>query len=73
MQVLLRNCGMCQNQLTLVCVVVFCAPRKHTHTFNGHFTGSTQVSRYQKDETNLDFTEATLSEWQWPQLGHMVI
>jgi len=50
-----------------VCVVVFCAPRKHTHTFNSHFTGSTQVSRYQKGKTNLDFTEAR--EWQWHQLG----
>jgi len=29
------------------------------------------VSRYQKDETNLDFTEARVSEWQWHQLGHM--
>jgi len=27
------------------------------------------VSRYQKDETNLDFTEARDSEWQWHQLG----
>jgi len=29
------------------------------------------VSRYQKDKTNLDFTEARESEWQWHQLGHM--
>jgi len=29
------------------------------------------VSRYQKDKTNLDFTEARDSEWQWHQLGHM--
>jgi len=30
---------------------------------------TTQVSWYQKDETNLDFTEARHSEWQWHQLG----
>jgi len=29
------------------------------------------VSQYQKGKTNLDFTEATDSEWQWHQLGHM--
>ena len=45
----------------------------HTHPFNGPFTGSTQVSRYQKDKTNLDFTEARDSEWQWHQLGHMQV
>jgi len=27
------------------------------------------VSRYQKGQTNLDFTEARDSEWQWHQLG----
>jgi len=31
------------------------------------------VSRYQKGKTNLDFTEARDSEWQWHQLGHMKI
>jgi len=29
------------------------------------------VSQYQKGETNLDFTEARDSEWQWHQLDHM--
>ena len=43
----------------------------HTHTFNGPFSGSTQVSHYQKGKTNLDFTGARDSEWQWHQLGHM--
>jgi len=28
------------------------------------------VSRYQKGKTNLDFTEARGSKWQWHQLGH---
>ena len=48
---------------------------KHTptHQFNGPFSGTTQVSRYQKGEINLDFTEARDSEWQWHQLGHMQV
>ena len=49
----------------------------HTHThrqpFNGPFSGTTQVSRYQNGKTNLDFTEATDSEWQWHQMGHMQV
>jgi len=45
----------------------------HTHPFNGPFSGTTQVSRYQKGKTNLDFTKARDSEWQWHQLGHMQI
>ena len=43
----------------------------HTHPFNGPFSGTTRVSRYQKGKTYLDFTEARDSEWQWHQLGHM--
>jgi len=31
------------------------------------------VSRYQKGNTNLNFTEARDSEWQWHQLGHMQV
>jgi len=31
------------------------------------------VSRYQKGKTNLDFTEARDSEWQWHQLEHMQV
>jgi len=31
------------------------------------------VSPYQKRKTNLDFTEASDSEWQWHQLGHMQV
>ena len=45
----------------------------HTHTFNGPFSGTTRVSPYQKGKTNLDFTEARDSEWQWHQLGHMQV
>jgi len=35
----------------------------HTHQFNGPFSGTTQVSQYQKGKTSLDFTEAGDSEW----------
>jgi len=45
----------------------------HTHPFNGPLSGTTRVSRYQKGETNLDFTEARDSERQWHQLGHMQV
>jgi len=31
------------------------------------------VSQYQKGKTNLDFTEARDSEWQWHPLGHMQV
>jgi len=45
----------------------------HTYPFNGHLSGTTQVSQYQKGKTNLDFTEARYSKWQWHQLGHMQV
>jgi len=31
------------------------------------------MSQYQKGKTNLDFTEARDSEWQWHQLGRMQV
>jgi len=43
----------------------------HTQPFNGPLSGTTQVCRYQKGKTNLDFTQAGDSEWQWHQLGHV--
>ena len=45
----------------------------HTHPFNGPLSRTTRVSRYQKGKTNLDFTEARDSEWQWNPLGHMQV
>jgi len=45
----------------------------HTHPFNGPFSGTTRVSQYKKGKTNLNFTEARDSEWQWHQLGHMLV
>ena len=42
----------------------------HTHT---PFSGTTRVSRHQKGKTDLDFTEARDSEWQWNELGRMQV
>jgi len=53
-----------------------CAPcliHTHTHPFNSPLSRTTWVSRYQKGKTNLYFTEARDSEWQWHQLGHMQV
>ena len=45
----------------------------HTHPFNSPLSRTTGVGRYQKGKTNLDFSEAKDSEWQWHQLGHMQV
>jgi len=46
----------------------------HTHThLMAFFSGTTQVSRYQKGNTNLAFCEARDNEWQWHQLGRMQV
>ena len=42
----------------------------HTHPLNSPLSGTTQVSQYQRGKTNLDFTEARDSEWQWHQLDY---
>ena len=41
--------------------------------FNGLFSRTTWVSRYQKGKNNLDFTGARDSELQWHQLGRMQV
>jgi len=56
---------------THVCTVT------HTHTYThtrlmALFSGTTQASQYQKSKTNLDFTEARHSEWQWHHLSHIM-
>jgi len=40
----------------------YAALTHNTQPFNGPFSGTTRVSRYQKGKTNLDFTEARDSE-----------
>jgi len=52
---------------------VYTHTHTHTHPFNCPFSGTTRVGRYQKGRTNLDFTEARDSEWQWHQLGRMQV
>jgi len=44
-----------------------------THTRLTAFSGTTRESRYQKGKTNLHFTGARDSVWQWHQLGHMQV
>ena len=48
-------------------------PDTHTHPFNGPLSGTTRVSRYQNGKTNLAFTEARDSKWQWHQLSNMQV
>ena len=59
--------------LILVAARPFLHTHTHTHPFNGPLSGTTRVSRYQKGKTNLDFTGARDSEWQWNPLGHMQV
>ena len=63
-----------QNNLNFIYLIYYwnCTTTT-THPFNGPFSGTTRVSQYQKGKTNLDFTEARESEWQWNQLGHMQV
>ena len=39
-----------------------------THPFNGPFSGTTQLGRYQKGKTNLNFTEAVASAGTYASL-----
>ena len=61
--------------IRLICVVaavtVIVVATQPLQPFNGLFSRTTWVSRYQKGKTNLDFTGARDSEWQWHQLSHM--
>ena len=50
-----------------------CAAPILLQPFNGLFSRTTWVSRYQQGKTNLDFTGARDSEWQWHQLGRMQV
>ena len=57
--------------LKLKMVEVCHSDTNYTHLFNDPLSRTTRVSRSQKGKTNLDFTEARDSEWQWHQLGHI--
>ena len=55
--------------LQLFAILLLALLYRRQHTTHTH----TRVSRYQKGKTNLDFTEARDSEWQWHQLGCMQV
>jgi len=55
------------------CPVLHTHTHTHTQPFNGPFSATTRERQYQKGKTNLDFTQARDSEWQWHQLGHMQV
>ena len=59
----------CTNATFFIHTMVY----KLLQPFNGLFSRTTWVSRYQKGKTNLDFTGARDNEWQWHQLGHMQV
>ena len=46
-------------------LTTLCKQHEHTHPFNGPLSGTTQVSRYQKGKTNMDFTQARDSGIRW--------
>ena len=53
--------------------MAFTMTNTYIHTLNGPLSLTTRVSWYQKGKTNLDFTGARDSGWQWHQLGHMQV
>jgi len=53
--------------------VMWSAHLTYIHPLNGPLSGTTQVSRYQKGKSSLDFTGARDSGWQWHQLGHVQV
>jgi len=78
--------GLGRQRLTSLSASQLHSCTNHTHTqlhrvwvtqnntpLNGPLSGTTWVRRYQKGKTNLDFTGARDSEWQWHQLGHMQV
>ena len=66
-------CSSCRSTYSVKALKTLYLWHTHTHPFNGPLSGTARVSRYQKGETNLDFTEARDSEWQWHQLGDMQV
>ena len=64
-----RKADLCSGALH----VIQSTASKHTHTRLTALFRNYPLSRYQKGKTNLDFTEARDSEWQWHQLGHMQV
>ena len=61
-----------EEEVWLVSFTVIRNTQIHTR-LTALLTGIARVSWFQKGKTNLDFTEARDSEWQWHHLGHMQI
>ena len=59
--------------ISLIIIHQLCLTVASSHPLNGPLSGTIRVNRYQKGKTNLDFTEARDSEWQWHQLGRMQV
>ena len=61
--------------VNFVAILLYSSMHTHTHTHlvNDPLSGTTRLGQYQKGKTNLDFTEARDSEWQWHQLGLMQV
>jgi len=55
----------CNSWMWVTVITALTHTHTHTHPFNGPFSGTTRVNWYQKGKTNVDFTEARDSEWQW--------
>jgi len=67
-----------RDSLHVTCGLTACTPGSAPGPTLGNEYGKTlpfftRVSRYQKGKTNLDFSEARDSEWQWHQLDHMQV
>jgi len=65
--------SLCLSSILIITGPALVNTHTHRHPFNGPFSGLPRWARYQKGKTNLDFTEARDSEWQWHQLGHMQV
>ena len=65
------------SSLFSLCVISVCTQdrqSKHTHTcLTALFLGLPGWAGTRKVKTNVDFTVARDSEWQWHQLGHMQV
>ena len=57
----------------IIIIIFIYSHQELLQPFNGLFSRTTWVSPYQKGKTNLDFTGARDSEWQWHQLGHVQV
>ena len=67
------NTYMCSIVCYKIALYIYSVTLTHTHPFNGPFPGLPRWAGTRKVKTNLDFTEARDSEWQWHQLGHVQV